>query len=122
MLSWPGTALWPIRGQPGGRPVSPDGTVVERGVVIRSEERLQAELRALCHGWGLQRDRLRDRVGEHVARWADLPASASDTDIRLLLSLALDRLPGDGLLPDQLLAVRVALAIDSRCRFSSLGR
>ncbi|HEX7309111.1 hypothetical protein [Lentzea sp.] len=84
------------------------------------EQRLRDELGALCRGRGLYRKKLHSLIGSAVAGWANVPRNASDYDVRLQVARAIDKLVPQGLIEDQLQAVRVALAIDPRCRFPSL--
>lgn len=84
--------------------------------------RLCEELRELCRGWGLQREKVRKLVGAAVSRWANIPGSATDADVRLQIGRAIDGLPQDTLLKEQLEAVRVALALDPDFQFPTLGK
>ncbi|MCG8925147.1 hypothetical protein [Lentzea sp. CC55] len=84
------------------------------------EQRLREELGALCRGWGLHRKKLHVLIGRAVAEWANVSGNASDYDVRMQITRAIDRLIPQGLLSDQLRAVRVALAIEPGVQFRSL--
>jgi len=88
--------------------------------VTGAEEDLRAEFRALCRGWGVQRSGLRDAVGDAIRRWADVPNAASDADVRSRITRALGRIPDQELPEAHRMLVRVALALDPDCRFSTL--
>lgn len=88
--------------------------------MIGAEEQLRAELGALCRGWGLQRKNLHAVMGSAVAAWANVPGNASDRDAKGQVARAIDRLIQYGLHADAVRAVRVAVALDRNCYFSSL--
>lgn len=74
------------------------------------EDGLLRELTTLRRGWGLEADRLRDRLGPIVAGWCEIHRTANDREARRVLrdaiSAAIAEFPAD-----DRLAVNVALGI-----------
>lgn len=74
------------------------------------EAKLREEIATLCHGWGLQRTDLYQRIGPAVARWADVPPNAADAPRRVKQAV-LRLLPHKANTESDAFAVRVGLAL-----------